>query len=330
MTFDYKGITEEILSPLKPRTKEVIEKRFGLDRDEETLQSIGNEYGITRERVRQIERAGLKSAKPQLEQFADVLDFFSNQLRIAGGARREELYLSILGPRTERNHILMLLHLDDRFQKVRGNEKLHTFWTEDHSVSDLAHKIVDSVLERLDKKGKPLHESYLEEKLEFEPHVLFGLLSISKKVRKGPQGLWGLSNWTEVNPRSTRDRAYIVLKETEKPLHFKKIAEMINNNELFGPISICPQTVHNELIKGEDFILVGRGTYGLQEWGYKAGTVKDVIADILSKKGPLSQGEIVDEVMNRRMVKRNTILFNLRNEDIFIQDKEGLYVLSDS
>ncbi len=42
-----------------------------------------------------------------------------------------------------------------------------------------------------------------------------------------------------------------------------------------------PQTVHNELIKDIRFVLVGRGIYALNEWGYEKGVVKDVIKGIL-------------------------------------------------
>lgn len=67
----------EVLKSLTPREREVIEHRFGLrDGQAKTLDEVARLYGITRERIRQIEARGLlKLRQPvrscRLEQFAD-------------------------------------------------------------------------------------------------------------------------------------------------------------------------------------------------------------------------------------------------------------------
>jgi RNA polymerase primary sigma factor len=68
----------EVLKSLAPREREVIELRFGLkDGTPKTLDEVAKQYGITRERIRQIEARGLlKLRQPtranRLEEFADV------------------------------------------------------------------------------------------------------------------------------------------------------------------------------------------------------------------------------------------------------------------
>ncbi|MGL6073952.1 MAG: sigma-70 family RNA polymerase sigma factor [Fimbriiglobus sp.] len=70
----------EVLRSLAPREREVIELRFGLkDGTPKTLDEVAKQYGITRERIRQIEARGiLKLRQPtraiRLEGFADVID----------------------------------------------------------------------------------------------------------------------------------------------------------------------------------------------------------------------------------------------------------------
>jgi RNA polymerase primary sigma factor len=50
----------EVLRSLTPREREVIELRFGLrDGHPRTLDEVARCYGITRERIRQIEARGL-------------------------------------------------------------------------------------------------------------------------------------------------------------------------------------------------------------------------------------------------------------------------------
>src|SRR3989344_9554962 len=64
-----KEATAKALKALpSPRLREVLERRFGLrGKEPETLEAIGRSFGVTRERVRQIEADGLRHlAKPEI------------------------------------------------------------------------------------------------------------------------------------------------------------------------------------------------------------------------------------------------------------------------
>jgi RNA polymerase primary sigma factor len=55
-----KNYIEEIISELQPREKKILEMRFGLtDGVTHTLEEVGQEFGVTRERIRQIEAKAL-------------------------------------------------------------------------------------------------------------------------------------------------------------------------------------------------------------------------------------------------------------------------------
>jgi len=327
MIFDYALISKDLFNKLSPRSQEVISRRFGLDSGKrETLQSIGKDHDITRERVRQIENTALSEMGSRLQGLESVFNFFHNQLKIAGGMRKEDIYIRTLGPELAHFHILFLLWLNRDLQRVRETSDLHDLWTRDKSVLPRTRDIIKNVVKKLKEKGRPILVKELEGLIpEIEPNLLFGALEVSKEVSMGPQGLWGLSEWAEINPRGTRDKAYIVLKSEGRPLHFKEIAEIINRQELFSCSRAHPQTVHNELIKEPRFILVGRGTYALQEWGYEPGTVKQVIARLLEENGSLTKEEIVEKVLQRRLVKRNTVLLNLRRSEEATENDEGRY-----
>jgi hypothetical protein len=109
-------------------------------------------------------------------------------------------------------------------------------------------------------------------------------------------------------------------------MHFREVAEAIE--ELFHK-KAHTATCHNELIKDERFVLVGRGLYALTEWGYSAGVVKDVLRDILTEHGPLSREEIIDKVRKERYVKDNTIVVNLQDTTLFKRLSNGMYTIAE-
>ena len=155
--------------------------------------------------------------------------------------------------------------------------------------------------------------------------VLAAFLEANSAIKKVEEG-YGLTSWRDVRPRSIRDKALIVLRRAGKPMHFKKLAGKILENK-FDSKSVTTQAVHNELIRYDDFVLVGRGIYALKEWGFKDGTVKDVIASILKETGPLPKSKIVDEVLRRRQVKVGTISLNLQKYPEFKRVGRAVYSL---
>ena len=119
-----------------------------------------------------------------------------------------------------------------------------------------------------------------------------------------------------------RDYAFLVIRKHGSPIHFRDVAKQIE--KMFDKKAHVA-TTHNELIKDKRFVLVGRGLYALAEWGYTPGVVRDVIADVLKKNGPMTKGEIIAKVLKERYVKENTIAVNLQNPKYFSHDKEGRY-----
>jgi RNA polymerase primary sigma factor len=61
---ELSSCVESVLRSLTPREAEVIRARFGIGADDEqTLEQIGTEFGVTRERIRQIEAKALKGLR---------------------------------------------------------------------------------------------------------------------------------------------------------------------------------------------------------------------------------------------------------------------------
>lgn len=160
-----------------------------------------------------------------------------------------------------------------------------------------------------------------------ENKVLYSALKAAKKINQNKFGHWGIHDSREIKPKTVNDKIYLILKFRAKPMHFVEIAEEINKIG-FDKKRANPATVHNELILDDKFVLIGRGLYGLNEWGYKRGTVADVIEEILDEKQKsLSREEIIEEVLKRRIVKETTIVLALMNKDRFLKENGG-YLLN--
>ncbi|PIW91818.1 MAG: hypothetical protein CO031_02330 [Candidatus Nealsonbacteria bacterium CG_4_9_14_0_2_um_filter_37_38] len=337
MNFNYQVICNNLLKESSPRSKDVLEKRFGLNslsqlaaggKEKRTLESIGQDFGICRERVRQIEKDCLKSVKEVARVSCQKpFQYFENQIRLSGNLRKEDSLVSELAPSKFKNQILFLLTIGDQFQRFQETQDFYSFWTVDLNSLPSAKIVIDDFIETLSQKNKSLTmDQYIKEKtptLKFGvgSRALFSYLEISKCILRNPQGMYGFSNWPEINPKGVKDRAYLAFKKENKPLHFVQVAKTIGRETNI-------QTVHNELIKDPRFVLVGRGIYALSEWGFEPGVVREVIADTLKKAGkPLEKPEILKEVLKQRLVKEDTIFLNLNNKKYFSKDPRGRYYI---
>lgn len=155
---------------------------------------------------------------------------------------------------------------------------------------------------------------------------IYSILKAMKRVEQNRFGHWGVHNSREIKPKTINDKIYLILKNNEKPMHFAEIADYINKISFDHKIANAA-TVHNELILDSKYVLVGRGLYGLKEWGFKKGTVTDVISDILNQVGkPISRNEIINKVLEKRVVKKATIILALMNRDRFVRIDGGYTV----
>lgn len=313
-TYNFQTICHSnLLKDLPTRQRDVLSRRFGLKGEKQTLESVGRAYNITRERVRQIENDGLARLDKRIGR-ADcqrVFRSFAGELKNSGSLRREDILLAKLGGGKFQNHALFLLTIGQPFQRFAETADLHAFWTINKNSLNIARKNINNFITVLKKKKKALL---------LPSSIPASHLEVSKRVLENPEGLYGLADWPEINPKGVKDKAYLVLKKEEKPLHFTEVAKNISGDAL-------PQTVHNELIKDQRFVLVGRGLYALQEWGYAPGVVREVIAQEMKKaKKPLSKEEIMKKVLSQRQVKPNTILLNLTNKKYFIKNQDKYFI----
>ena len=332
---NYSKIYSGLIKGLPEKTITIFNRRFGIkDGKRETLESIGKVLDITRERVRQIEEAGFSFIKKQnKETLEKIFKEFINYFEQKGGLKREDILLQDLGGKNFQSHIFFFLTLGEQFSRVCEKKDFYSFWSVIPQAQTKVKETLNLLIVELEKQGRPLPKNdfcaCLSSKSSLIKKGLLSYLEVSKNIRENKEGKVGLVVWPEINPRGVKDKAFLVFKKEQKPLHFTKVAELIDKLEFNLPNKkTYSQTVHNELIKDPRFILVGRGTYALKEWGYEPGTVKDVIVQILKENNQsLDKDELIKKVLSQRLVAKNTVLMNLNNKKYFTKDSEGKYFL---
>ncbi len=330
---DILGVIEQ------DREREIISRRFGLFDRKETLEQIGELLGITRERVRQLEKAilirlKLASEEGKVPSLKDaeraIVRYLSEQGRVARVQDVAEGMIEKGASALSKAHIAFIAELSPNLAVVNENDDYyHSIGIKEHADEKKIKAYAEEIVKTVKAHGEPITSEDLHAKLDHEhPSHVSALASVSKKLAHLKDN-WGLVRWPTVNPKNIRDKIYVILADNGKPMHFSEIAKSIKKSE-FKRKDVTTQAIHNELIKDKRFVLIGRGIYALDQWGYSKGTVADIISDVLKKAGePLHRDEIVKRVLKSRQVKETTILLNLQSKPQFKRVSKATYTLAE-
>jgi hypothetical protein len=341
----FSKIIANALAELSPRQRDVIVARFGLEgkKEGETLAAIGDRFHITRERVRQIENGAMATvAKNVLKHdetvatLAKVKNYIAGKGGVAGKNDVAE-YVGTFAKGTGVAQLDFLAEASGMFQARNEDDDFAPLYV----GSDKEWKAARSFVEKWagilrSRRGQVFSGSYQAQLASFvkdntvSAAVAENYLGVTKRIGKNPYGDEGLSEWPEIGPKTVRDKIYLVLKKNGEPLHFESIARRINEVKFDDGHKALGPTVHNELIKDERFVLVGRGMYGLRESGYEPGIAREVIAKVLKEKGPLLAKDVVSHVTKQRFFKPNTVVINLQNKALFEHLPDGRYRVRES
>lgn len=335
--FPPQEATRQLLKNLPSlRMREVLEQRFGLKgKPPATLEAIGKGYKITRERVRQIERDALTQVKKTSDspEVAPLFETLSRHLLEHGAVMEERQFFASLADARFHPHIRFSLEAGNRFIRLQENDEFHARWAAREESARKAEKAVTESIRELEREKRLVMQeelfsilarnSKLETGVEPSRDALASYLGISKLIGINPYGEYGVVTWPAVRPSGVKDKAYVAFSKAGKPMHFREVARAIDRAG-WSSRKAHPQTVHNELIKDNRFVLVGRGLYALKEWGYEPGPVREVLVSILGRaKKPLMEGEVIQSVLAKRMVKPQTILLSLKNKSLFRRTGDG-------
>ena len=333
-----KAVTE-LLGELPARSRTIIKQRYGLGSTKPgmTLEAIGKKANITRERVRQIENDAIarlckSPSYAGLVQYEDVL---VDIIQKHGGIIAEHTLTNHeeLSAVEDKKLLVFFLNLSKRIAKRKGNDAFHHRWHVESAPVEHVEKALSQLSQKLQKTKETLAEGdfyralteYLtgEEVMKVQP-ALASYASLTKHIENNKWGEFGHIDSPFIKPRGMRESAFVALSRAGEALHFREIADHISN---FLGRKVHVQTVHNELIKDDRFVLVGRGLYALREWGYEPGFVKDVLTKLIRDRGPMTKEQILKEISEVRKVKPSTVSINLQNKKLFKIQDNGTYTL---
>lgn len=328
---------------LTNKEKDVIVKRFSLDsKPRRTLENIGQQFSVTRERIRQIEKIALGKLRRTVQatslkvvnEIADKVIFDNGGVLLEVKLISEILNVIKSSSDVDAYIIRLALNINSDIEKAEKTNLYNPFWRLKNITLDTISSVIDAGIKALKKKNEVMADSkllvqirqILGNKIEkYSDLMLVSSMEVDKRLKRTVEG-FGLMSWRHINPRSIRDKAYIVLKREKKSLHFVEIANKISEAG-FDKKVVTTQAVHNELIRYDQFVLVGRGLYTLKEFGYERGTVADVIESLLKKKSPMTKQEIIYGVLTQRQVKKGTISLNLQKNPQFVRVGRAVYKL---
>ncbi len=319
---------EDILKSLSEKEKNVIERRVWLNWEKETLQNIGNSFSpsITRERVRQIEESWIKKIGRIIKAslLTKIQNVSMNFLKLHWGVMsKDKLINNIikeLNIDSDVNHSILEMIIQSDFEIKKSKQKLWCqiyFYLPSISKSDI-DMVYREAIKILKKKKDVITKDALFEWIKNNSNKPISITFIDSSVELfddivyWEENLVWLTKWKILNPKTLKDKAIYVMKKEKTPMHFVEISNKITQM-LEEKVKV--NTIHNELIRNNEFVLIGRWIYALKEWGFNPGTVLDVITSILEKNWePMSTEEITKEVLKIRNVKQTTIYMNLQNK----------------
>lgn len=342
-------LINSLLKVLSPKEADVLRRRFGLnDTGKETLETIGNAYNVTRERIRQIESQSIKKIQDSdkfAESIGPVEHLIISIITHHGGIMSKKMMLQMLTGENEpskqdQQAIQFILGklLKDKIDEVSKSKTYLPSWKLHLTSLTFVESVLTEIVGLIKRLASPqtfefIYEAFQETELyqknseKLTEDIVLSFMDVSVEIGKNPFDEFGLAKWGQIQPRRMNDRVYLILKKAEKPMHFEDIAQQIS--KVFKKRAY-PPTVHNELILNDEYVLVGRGIYALKEWGFKEGIVSAVIQEIMRKNGaPMKRSEIVAEVLKQRIVKKNTIHLALTDKMAFKKHSDGKYTLSE-
>ena len=331
----------------QPRAQAIIRHRYSLlGADPKTLEELGEGFGVTRERIRQLEKRESANVLALLEQGHNrgwelepaLVDFFRElcigfrESVVAGVmslADFREGLAARLGfhvPSLSRGLPLLIVE-QEQLSVVQGRlGRTFVFHAKDSGYIRDFTEWVGQIETDLRSSPEPLMKVDFDARLALRPNR-FGLSLNQVLALLDLEWLSPTEFQVPLELLAGRpNQACRVLRQAGRPLHFREITARIQ--EATGEEDLNDRNVSNQISLDARLAPIGRsGLWGLAEWGAETGTVKDVIASVLmNSPSPLSQLEVWKQVSEVRPCAPTSVAMYLADEPTFKRIGDDSYI----
>lgn len=294
------------------RYLDIVKRRYGLVMGEkETLEEIGKSYGLSRERIRQIQqKAFRRMSHPSNVSRRPIINLIEGML-FNNGCLVSDQDADSLVPQIFANQPFDGSSLMDLFADLG--------WIQSHRIGDLSFyapkingfKLIDfmeDIFELLKKSAEPLSPTSILNKLPPIKEVLDDRLnllnliikncSLDPRIETKIAGKFSTYRMTKYVVNLWIPLMIQVLEEAQTPLYYTEIADRVNDKVISSNRHLEPRRAHSLLIENSSFAHVGiRGTYGLVKWGLRKESTVELAVECIKKAGfPLHWEQIYNYV----------------------------------
>lgn len=342
------------------RSMDIVIRRYGLfSGEKQTLEEIGEDYKVTRERVRQIQVKSLKFIKYRSasvkRQLCDLVD---NALFENSGLITDD----------EADRIIPEILKNTDYDGSSVLDLMCEFgWCQTHSIGDIKkyspllnglklENITNQILKVVSEKetgvylnemiqNLPILNSVIDERFSKALFIL-KYCRIDPRIEESNPDLIISKNLSEADLSELRFKRFYeqsqvtkkwisaiteVLKEAGEPLHFTEITNNVNDRLFVNDRKLDVRHTHNLLISTPIFAHSGvRGTWGLTEWGISKLTTTELVEECIRKAGfPLHWKQIFNYVSKYKDTKPINITAILNSKSEFERKRRGVYGFRD-
>lgn len=265
---NFKEQLENILMDFEERHIYIFKARNGINTKRITYQAIGDELGISKQRVTQIYEKVIEKTKKHSRAFKTygyiLYDIVQKGL---GVIRREELYKKIEQTKEfegiNADAIVWMYETKVFTWYVKYNNMLDIFYINDKDLRNM-FKIVEEIFEqnKIEEKTSIINiNSIIEKCRRLKKQVIEYYLYCYPYTNQIKEDIFYIK---KAHKLTRFDYIYMILYKEGQPIHFDKLSTVINSEFMKN---YEPRDIQSALISHvESFSRDGVGTYGLRKW----------------------------------------------------------------
>lgn len=301
-----------------------------------TLQAIGNLYGITRERIRQISHEIPFKIRDILAPFADELSYIDNHLQYK--LKRNKDYILIDEEVTVQINQLEELRCTSRFYAFGFSMLYHNDFyyfqeplnkykqyylvnrklAEQFDFAEFYHDLAEKSSARITRNYTIDFRHYVRSFYRPGKFSYFErIVEMCKQIASGEFGYRCNINDMLLVLRNTKvklsEHVIQILEDVKRPMHLKDIAAELKARKLRLPPSI--ESLRSSILTLDTIVAIGKtSTYSLASWDQvKTGTIKQIAKEYLeSHDHPLHLSELSKHVNKYRKTHEKNVYSNLK------------------